>query len=126
MQMKKVRFRRARELRRLGLPFALARKVANDLVRHGMLMRHDLPGLRVLCVSDWCGCCSSSVVVVDSHKGPLEFFGLSDSDFRWNLRVPNGTLFSFKFLDISENHGTIRTCQRRRPSPQKQPVSPTP
>ena len=62
MQMKKVRFRRARELRRLGLPFALARKVANDLVRHGRFHRLDLPEVSVKVVRHDCGCCDHDEV----------------------------------------------------------------
>lgn len=81
MTKKKQRFKRANQLRKLGFPFALARKVANDLVRYGMLMRTDLPGLHMVHHFRDCSCCSFELVVVDSPKGPLEFQGRMDSDF---------------------------------------------
>jgi hypothetical protein len=72
MTKKKQRFKKARELRRFGVPFGLAKKLANDLVANGCVTReHE----NVERTGDYCGsrCCFWPRVNVTTPKGVLVF-----------------------------------------------------
>lgn len=71
--LKKLRFKKARDLRAHGLDFSLARKLANDLVRNGRVTRQDLPEVEHFMWTCGDRCCSFFGVVVQTKYGPLKF-----------------------------------------------------
>lgn len=75
MTKKKQRFQKARKLRQQGVPFALARKMANDLVNKFSLGYRKLDGVTFQDVTcgDTCQCLEYRLVHVQTEKGVLTF-----------------------------------------------------
>jgi len=71
MTKKKMRFKVAKEFRRLGVPFMTARSMANRWVSHPGVL-DDMPGvLTNLLTPQGCGCCDVHAYSVVTPKGLL-------------------------------------------------------
>lgn len=88
--MKKLRFRKARDIRKFGIDFATARKLANDFVRNGRLTRDDIPTVQRFMFTCGDGCCSFWGVSITNQDGSK--IHLNDGLSR-KISLPNNARF---------------------------------